>query len=157
MGTRGTGDQNIKEVVSLTEATSLFTSRAARGVGGWGSRSASFTVWPLLTNSISSWPISTFHWLRSPPGFVTANTDSLGYPCRDLEEAPCLGQTVFLRPLLFGLASHSRGRCRCSWHSRSAGCRGREKEVSAPVTAIFYDLRHSSGNLAKVTQCAAPR
>jgi hypothetical protein len=49
------------------------------------------------------------------------------------------------------------GRCRCSWHSRSAGCRGREKEVSAPVTAIFYDLRHSSGNLAKVTQCAAPR
>ena len=32
-------------------------------------RAERFTVWPLLTNSISSWPISTFHWFRSPARF----------------------------------------------------------------------------------------
>ena len=39
-------------------------SRAARGVGGWGSHSASFTVCPHLTSSISSWSLSTIHWYR---------------------------------------------------------------------------------------------
>ena len=118
----------LKEAVS--ERRPLCCEPSGQGCRGWGSRSALVTVWPLLTNSISSWPISTFHWFSSPRPLSRVSLP------RDLEEAPCLSQTDFLRPLLFGLAWHSRQPCRCSWHSRSAALRCPEK-AERPTSVLL--------------------